>query len=55
MKRLMSMTPSNLYVSLDLIFFFFLFRATPAAYGRSQARDLIRATAADLHHSHNNT
>ena len=27
------------------IFFFFLFRATPAAYGSSQARGQIRATA----------
>ena len=33
---------------------FCLFMATPAAYGGSQARDLIRATAAGLHHSHNN-
>ena len=32
--------------------FFFLFRATPAAYGGSQARGQIRAAAADLHHSH---
>ena len=28
-----------------------LFRATPAAYGGSQARVLIRAVAAGLHHS----
>ena len=32
--------------------FFFFFRATPEAYGSSQARDLIRATVAGLHHSH---
>jgi len=45
----------------DLIFFSFLFflsfvifRATPLAYGGSQARDLIRAVAAGLHHSHSN-
>ena len=31
--------------------FFCLFRATPAAYGGSQARSRIRATAAGLHHS----
>ena len=31
-----------------------LFRATPAAYGSSQARDQIGATAASLHHSHSN-
>ena len=36
-----------------LIFFFFfcLFRATPAAYGSSQARGQIRAIAASLYHS----
>ena len=32
-------------------FFFFLFRATPVAYGGSQARDLIGAPAAGLRHS----
>ena len=31
---------------------FLLFRAAPAAYGGSQARDPIRAAAAGLHHSH---
>ena len=34
---------------------FFLFRATPTAYGRSQARGQIRAAAAGLYHSHSNT
>ena len=42
---------------LKFNFFFFLvfclFRAAPAAYGGSQARDLIRAIADGLHHSHN--
>ena len=33
---------------------FCLFRAAPAAYGGSQARGPIRATAAGLHHSHSN-
>ena len=38
------------------IFFFFLpFRAAPMAYGGSQARGPIGATAAGLHHSHSNT
>ena len=37
----------------DLSFFFGLFRAVPAARG-SQARGLIRATAAGLHPSHSN-
>ena len=31
-----------------------LFRATPSAYGGSQARGRIRAAAASLHHSHSN-
>ena len=34
---------------------FFLFKATPAAYGNSRARGQIRAAAASLHHSHSNT
>ena len=34
---------------------FFLFRATPTAYGSSQARGGIGAVAASLHHSHSNT
>ena len=32
----------------------FFFRATPMAYEDSQARVLIGATAASLHHSHSN-
>ena len=31
---------------------FCLFRAAPAVYGGSQARSLIGAVAAGLHHSH---
>ena len=31
-----------------------LFRAAPAAYGGSQARDRMRAVATGLHHSHSN-
>ena len=41
--------------SLLSFFFFLLFRATPAAYGGSQARAQIGAVAAGLHHSHSNT
>ena len=37
-----------------LFFAFLLFRATPMAYGGSQARGQIGATAAGLHHSHSN-
>ena len=35
-------------------FFFWLFRATPVAYGDFQGRGLIGAVAAGLHHSHSN-
>ena len=39
----------------SLFFFFFCFyRVTPVAYGSSQARGWIGATAASLHHSHSN-
>ena len=41
----------------NVIFFFFVFcilRATPAAYGGSQARGSIRSVVANLHHSHLN-
>ena len=37
-----------------LFFFQCLLRATPMAYGGSQARGLIGAVAAGLHHSHSN-
>ena len=37
-----------------VLFCFCLFRAAPAAYGGSQARNQIGATAAGLHHSHSN-
>ena len=36
-------------------FFFLLFMTIPEAYGSSQARAGIRATATGLHHSHSNT
>ena len=39
---------------IDFLFFSFLFRAAPMAYGSSQARDLIRAAAVSLCHSHSN-
>ena len=39
--------------SFPIFFFFFcLFRVVPLAYGSSQARGRIRATAASLYHSH---
>jgi len=47
-------------LDLEKVFFFFFvflvfFRAVLAAYGSSQARGLIGATVAGLHHSHSNT
>jgi len=53
-----SMLPEcqNILLFLFFIFLLFvLFRAAPAAYGGSQARGLIGATAASLRHSHSNT
>ena len=45
----------TLHVNIRQIFFLFLFfRAIPTPYGSSQARDRIRAAAADLHHSNSN-
>ena len=40
---------------LILFYFICLFRAAPSAYGSSQARGQIRASAASLCHSHSNT
>ena len=42
-------------IYLFIYFVFCPFTATPAAYGGSQARGLIGAIAAGLHHSHSNT
>ena len=51
-------SPESFSVHLLRLFFFFLafclFRAAPAAYEGSQARSLIAAVAAGLHHSHSN-
>ena len=41
-------------ISFFFKFFFCLFRATPTAYGGSQARGQIRAAAASLYYSHGN-
>ena len=44
----------NFWKNFLFIYLFILpFRAAPAAYGGSQARGPIRATAAGLHHSYN--
>ena len=54
MSRHPSQGPWEGRISLNIIlfFFFFLFRATSVAYGRSQARGPITAAVAGLHHSH---
>ena len=52
--------PTHTYTHVfSFSFFFFLcvcvfLRAAPLAYRGSQARGLIRATVAGLHHSHSN-
>ena len=47
----------NFHYTPHIFFFFFWYflGAAPAAYGGSQARSQIRATATGLHHSHSNT
>ena len=45
---------TSFFKALKLLSLFFLFRAAPAAYGGSQARDLIGAATAALHQSHSN-
>ena len=46
----------NSFFKIIIIMFYFynfvfcIFRATPTAYGGSQARDIIGATATGLHH-----
>ena len=44
-----------IYFYRKLPFFFLLFRAIPMAYGNSQARGRIGATATGLHHSQSHT
>ena len=45
----------SLFIYLFLFIYFWLFRATPSAYGISKARGQIGATAAGLHHSHSSS
>ena len=49
-----SQTASHSVLSFFFSFLFFFFRAAGAAYGSSQARGQIGATATGLHHSHSN-
>ena len=44
----------HLQQPITFFFFFYLFRAAPAAYGNFQARGRIGAIVAGLHHSHSN-
>ena len=43
-----------IFIYLFIYLVFLSFRATPVAYGGSQARSQIGAVAAGLHHSHSN-
>ena len=55
LKNLFLLSASYMIFLLAYLFFvFFFLRATPSAYGGSQARDVIRAVAAGLCHSHRN-
>ena len=47
-------TPTSQVTGVFLFFLLFFLRATGVAYGGSEARGGIGATAAGLHHSHNN-
>ena len=47
--------PTWSWCTILFLFFFCLFRATTMACGGSQARGLMRAAAASLHHSHSIT
>ena len=50
-----SLIPQSLLkCTASVLFFLPFFRATPTAYGNSQARGQVRATAASLGHSHSN-
>ena len=45
----------GLFEKMTVICLFFFFRATPMAYGVSQARHRIRTVATGLRHSHSTT
>ena len=49
-----SLTEHSIYIYIFFFSVFCLFRATPAAYGGSQARAQIGAVAAGLRQSHSN-
>ena len=55
-SNLLARDLSHMLLSLFFFFFFvfYLFRATPTAYGDLQARGQIGAAAAGLCHSHSN-
>ena len=52
--RYRNLCSSPLLLNIYLFFLFAFSRATPTAYGGSQARGLMGAVAAGLHHSHSN-
>ena len=48
------MSVKGTLLGIHLLKKMFIFRATPAVYGSSQARGQTGASAAGLHHSHSN-
>ena len=54
MMMMMVISAVNIYLAILFFFSPIFSRATPVAYGGSQARDPIGAVAANLHHSHSN-
>ena len=49
-------TPKLFFMWISFfLYFLLLFRATPVAYGASQARGLIGVTAVGVYHSHSDT
>ena len=47
-------TPDEVLLFFAFVCFFWLIRASPVAYGSSQARGRVRVVVAALRHSHSN-
>ena len=54
MLQIQDPTPKKFYIPILVMKIFFFPRATPEAYGGSQARGLIRAVVASLSQGHSN-
>ena len=54
-NHILLITQMNIYLFIYLfIYLSFIFRASPVAYGSTQAKGQTGDVAADLHHSHSN-